>query len=129
VLVDQGDFFKLLDAVFSGKPGAAMDQLEELFEQEDLILLFFSLVNQFRLLVQARSLVDQGANAEAVSAKLKVSSGRAYHLVRQSKSFPAGQLDVIYKRLLELDELVKSGEIEAELAMETFVASLSAQAA
>lgn len=124
-LGEQGDFFALIDAIGAGNSGRAMQLLETLLQERDLILLFFSLVSHFRLLLQTRELLDLKKTTDDVAKELRVSPGRAYHLVRQAKQYSLYQLQELYNQLLDLDEKVKTGEMEFELATELFVASLS----
>jgi DNA polymerase-3 subunit delta len=81
------------------------------------------------LLLQARELVAAGRSDAEISKDLGIHPFRAEKMAAQSKRFTIETLEAIYERLLVLDEQIKTGEIQAELAMETFVASLSAQAA
>jgi DNA polymerase III subunit delta len=124
---DQGDFFGLIDAVSSGNGERAMNELQKLMQERDLILLYFSLVGHFRALLQSRELVDIGQGAQ-IANQLGMHPYRAEKLAAQSRRFPMGTLEAIYRRLLDLDEQVKTGDLEPELAMEMLVASLSAQA-
>jgi DNA polymerase-3 subunit delta len=126
---EQGDFFALIDALSAGNGGRAMELLQDLLQERDLIALFFSLVGHFRLLLQSRELVEGGKKDKDIAADLGIHPYRAEKLAAQARRFSLGALESIYRRLLILDEQIKTGELEADLAMETFVASLSAQAA
>jgi DNA polymerase-3 subunit delta len=125
---DQGDFFGLIDAVSSGNGERAMNELQKLMQERDLILLYFSLVGHFRALLQSRELVDLGQGAQ-IANQLGMHPYRAEKLASQSRRFPMATLEAIYRRLLDLDEQVKTGDMEPELAMEMLVASLSLQTA
>lgn len=125
---DQGDFFGLIDALSASNAARAMNELQSLMEERDLILLYFSLVGHFRALLQSRELVDFGQGAQ-IANQLGIHPYRAEKLAGQARRFPMTALESIYKRLLDLDQQVKTGEMEPELAMEIFVASLSAHAA
>ncbi len=126
---EQGDFFALIDALSAGNGAKAMQMLQALMPERDLIMLYFSLVSHFRLLLQTRELVAAGRSDAEVSKTLGIHPYRAEKMAAQSKRFSIEALEAIYQRLLVLDEQIKTGEIQAELAMEIFVASLSAQTA
>ncbi|MCW5875982.1 MAG: DNA polymerase III subunit delta [Anaerolineales bacterium] len=128
-LGEQGDFFGLLDSLTGGNPAQAMNRLETLLQERDHILFFFSLVGHFRLLVQTRNLLDEGRNDQQIAKELGIHPFRAQKLAGQARRFSARALDALYRRLLQLDQQIKTGEIEAALAMETFVARLSVPAA
>lgn len=126
---EHGDFFALIDALGSGNSGRAMQLLGALMEERDLILLYFSLVGHFRLLLQTRDLLDARKSDAEIAQVLGIHPYRAQKLAGQARRFSSASFEAMYKRLLELDEGIKTGKIEPELAMETFVANLSAQAA
>jgi len=126
---EQGDFFALIDALSAGNGARAMGLLEDLLPERDSIMLFFSLVSHFRLLLQSREMVDGGKGDKEITKILGIHPYRAEKLAAQARRFSLGALESIYRRLLILDEQIKTGEMEADLAMETFVADLSAQAA
>ncbi|MEX2161131.1 MAG: DNA polymerase III subunit delta [Anaerolineales bacterium] len=125
---EHGDFFALIDALGAGNRARAMQMLEALMQERDLIMLYFSLVGHFRLLLQTRELAQARKNDADIAKALGIHPYRAEKLAAQARRFSLEALEAIYKRLLDLDEQIKTGEIEPELAMETFVASLSAQA-
>jgi DNA polymerase-3 subunit delta len=106
-----------------------MKELEGLMEERELILLYFSLVGHFRALIQSRDLLDAGKSDADIAKELGVHPYRAQKLAGQARRFSFEALRQIYARLLEKDELIKTGELDPALAMETFVAELSAQAA
>jgi DNA polymerase-3 subunit delta len=124
-----GDFFALIDALSAGSGSRAMELLQGLLPERDSIMLFFSLVSHFRLLLQSREMVDGGQGDKDIARQFGIHPYRAEKLAAQARRFSLGALEGIYRRLLVLDEKIKTGEMEADLAMETFVASLSAQAA
>ncbi|MGH2582550.1 MAG: DNA polymerase III subunit delta [Anaerolineales bacterium] len=126
---EQGDFFALIDAIGEGNPAKAMQNLKDLMPERDLMFLFFSLVGHFRLLVQSRELVDEGRGDAAIATALKVHPYRAQRLAAQARRFSRESLEAVYARLLDLDEMVKTGKMEWEVALETFVAGLSLQMA
>ncbi|HSS96253.1 MAG TPA: hypothetical protein VLK33_04455, partial [Terriglobales bacterium] len=113
----------------AGNSAKAIQQLETLFQEKELIVLYFSLVGHFRALVQTRSLLDAGKNDQQISKELNMHPFRAEKLAVQALRFSKQSLDAIYNRLLQYDEAVKTGELDWELAMETFVAELSSQLA
>jgi DNA polymerase-3 subunit delta len=73
-------------------------------------------------------LVDTGRGDVDIAGELGIHPYRAEKLAAQSRRFTMETLEAIYLRLLDLDEQVKTGKIDSDLAMETFVASLTVQA-
>ncbi len=129
VIGEQGDFFALVDSLTSGQAAKSMETLENLLLERDHILLYFSLVSHFRLLLQAREIVDTGRGDVDIARELGIHPYRAEKLAAQARRFSMNALEAIYQRLVDLDLQIKTGEIEPELAMETFVASLTAHMA
>lgn len=125
---EQGDFFALIDSLTAGNSAGAMDMLEKLLLEREQIVLFFSLVGHFRLLLQARELVETGRGDVDIAKELGIHPYRAEKLAAQARRFNMETLEAIYQRLLDLDEQIKTGKIETDLALEIFVAGLSAQA-
>ncbi len=126
---EQGDFFGLLDSLADRNGARAMQTLETLLLERDHVMLFFSLVGHFRLLLQTRDLVDQGQGEEQIAKQLSIHPYRAKKLAAQARRFSPQVLQAIYERLQDLDAMIKTGKIEIGLAMENFVAGLSVSAA
>jgi DNA polymerase-3 subunit delta len=124
-----GDYFALIDAIAVCDGRGAMNQLGRLLAEEDALSLFFSVVGQFRLLVQARELVESGGGETQVAEALGIHPFRARKLVAQARGLSGPALARIYRRLLDLDVEMKTGRIPPELALETLVAELTAPAA
>jgi DNA polymerase-3 subunit delta len=125
---EQGDFFGLIDALSARNGARAMDALQALLQERDLIMLFFGLVGHFRLLLQSRELTDAGKGENEIVKQLGIHPFRAQKLAAQSRRFSVESLEAIYQRLLHLDEQIKTGEMEPELALELLVAGLSVPA-
>lgn len=126
---EHGDFFALADALSASNGTRAMQALLPLLEERDLILLYFSMVGHFRALLQSRDLLDAGQGEADIAKQLGMHPYRAKKMAVQARLFSLQSLERIYARLLEYDEQIKTGEIEPRLAMQTFVAELSLQAA
>lgn len=126
---EQGDFFDLIDALSAGNGASAMQALQALMPERDLIVLYFSLVGHFRVLLQSREMLDAGKNDTHIAKELDMHPYRAQKLAAQARRFSVAALETIYKRLLEYDEQIKTGLMDPELALERFVAELSLQAA
>ena len=82
-------------------------------------------VRQFRLLLLAREVLDGGGNKADVIRDLKIHPFVADKLLGQVRRFDLHTLEMIYHRLLDLDEAIKTGEIPADLALDTLVAALT----
>lgn len=120
----QADVFVMVDAMASGSAKSALGLLHRLLEEQEPLTLFGMIVRQFRLLVQTRELLDEGLGSN-VARDLHLPSFVADKLAAQARRFTMPQLENIYRRLLDMDEMMKTGQIPADLALDTFIAELA----
>jgi DNA polymerase III subunit delta len=123
--------FALVNALREKDASSALRVVRKQIEEDDPLRILGGIVYQFRLLLLARSVLDKGgtvsdAAAQLVSKMQKVNPGPAYHAARYAVRFNTPTLENIYRRLLDTDTAIKSGEMSAELALETLVTQLSA---
>ncbi|MEW5868101.1 MAG: DNA polymerase III subunit delta [Chloroflexota bacterium] len=123
--VGQGDIFAMVDALGNQDGRKALGMYHRLLEQQDPISIFGMVVRQFRLLLLAREVLDGGGNKADVIRELKIHPFVADKLLGQVRRFDLHTLEMIYHRLLDLDEAIKTGEIPADLALDTLVAALT----
>ena len=91
----------------------------------DPFSLWGMVVRQFRLLIQAREILDGRGNQNDVARALGVHPFVAEKTTQQAAHFSIETLEQIYRRLLRVDEEVKTGQLTLELAMDTLVAELA----
>ena len=121
----QGDIFDLVDAVASQQSRQAMSLLQRLLDQQDALLTFGMIQRQFRLLLQAREILDAGGNEAEVRKRLKLHPFVAKKTTLQVQRFNLKELEIVFRRLLDLDEAIKTGQITSDLALETLVAAFT----
>ncbi len=117
----QASIFDMTDALAQGNLPTAQRLLRRLLEDEDAFRVFGMVVRQFRLLLLAREILDEGGNQETIQQELGLHPYTAQKLTLQAKRFTIAQLEAIYRRLLALDEAIKTGQMPIELALEMFV--------
>lgn len=120
----QGNIFEMVDALSSGDPRNSLRLLHKLLEEEDEFALFGMVVRQFRLLLLTREILDEGGRLEQVMQELRLPKFSAEKFTGQARRFSVGRLEQIYRRLLEIDEALKTSQITFPLAMDTFVAEM-----
>ncbi len=118
----EADVFKMVDEIAAGNGRGAIRLLHRLLEEDDPLRLFGMIVRQFRLLIQVREVLDEGLNP---AQELHLYPSMANNLTNQARRFDMADLQLIYHRLLETDEAVKSSQIPVELALETFIVELA----
>jgi DNA polymerase-3 subunit delta len=121
----QGDIFAMVDALATHRGRDAQRMLHRLLEEQDALSILGMVVRQFRLLLQTREVIDKGGREVDIVRELKMSPFVVGKLVSQAHHFTQKQLEGIYRRLLELDEAVKTSQIESDLALDILVMSLA----
>ena len=117
--------FDLVDALGQrdGRTGART--LHRLLDAgEHPLGLLAMIARQFRLLIQVEELKAEGATPRDVAKKLGIHPFPAGKLYNQATHFTAAQLEAVYRHLLDTDVDIKSGKIEAEVALDLLVAGL-----
>lgn len=123
--VGQGNIFDLVDAAAEGRTAEALRALHTLLEFQDTGLVFGMLTRQYRLLIQAREILDDGGGAAQITRLLNQGDFVANKLARQARRLSLDDLKKIYHRLLQLDEDSKSGQTDLITGLDTFVAGLA----
>jgi DNA polymerase-3 subunit delta len=119
--------FDLVDALGRRDGRTAAQTLHRLLDAgEHPLGLLGMIVRQFRLLIQVKELKAQGATPRDVAQGLRLHPFPARKLYHQAVHFTAGQLEAVYRHLLDTDVAIKSGKIEAEVALDLLVAGLAA---
>jgi DNA polymerase-3 subunit delta len=118
----------MVEALGLGNGAKAMAELHRLLDDEEHPLrLLGMIVRQYRLLLQIRELEARGARKAQMMKELKLQDWAVDKLIPQARRHSLPQLEAIYERLLETDLAIKTGRLEAVLALDLLVAELSAQ--
>ena len=121
----QGNVFELVDALGQGDGKKAQHVLHQLLEEEEAFELWGMVIRQFRLLLQARELLDANASLPEVQKALGLHEFVAQKVFNQAKRFSLSALESIYHQLLEIDEGAKTSQVPLDLALDTFVVELA----
>jgi DNA polymerase-3 subunit delta len=122
----EASIFDLVDALGNrnGKKAAILLQ-QKLQEGTDPFYLFAMFVRQIRLLIQVKEQVDDGHRPPAISTNLKMHSFVVGKLYQQAQHFSLGQLEQIYRHLLDVDVGVKTGRNDMVTALNLLVAGMT----
>ncbi len=123
----EGNIFTLTDALGERNSKAAMQQFMLLMEDNDLLELTGMIHRQFRLLIQAREILDGGGKAQDIERELKVLGFVSRKLADQARRFSMRQLLEIYDRLLKIDVDMKTGGTPGDVAYELLIADMTRQ--
>lgn len=119
--------FDLVDALGRRDGRTAAQTLHRLLDAgEHPLGLLAMIVRQFRLLIQVKELKAGGASPQDIAKALKLHPFPARKLHAQATHFTGAQMEAVHRHLLDTDVAIKSGEIEAEVALDLLVAALAA---
>ncbi len=121
----QGNVFELVDALGQGDGKKAQHVLHQLLENVEAFELWGMVIRQFRLLLQARELLDDRAGTPEVQKALGLHEFVAQKVTNQAKRFSLPALESIYHKLLEIDEGSKTSQVPLDLALDTLIAELA----
>lgn len=119
----EGDIFALVDALGHQNGRVASAMLHRLLDEDDPLRIFGMVIRQFRLLLLAREVIEQGGNESHVASQLKIHPYVAKKVAVQARGFTLAGLEGIYHRLLKVDEGIKTGQMEASLSLDVFIAT------
>jgi DNA polymerase-3 subunit delta len=125
IVTSQQSVFDFVDALSQGNGKTAQKLLHRLLENEDAFSLWGMVVRQFRLLLQAREILDGRGNKEDVARALGVHPFVAEKTTGQASRFSMEALENIYHQLLSIDERVKTSQITLDLALDTLIVELA----
>ena len=125
IVTSQQSVFDFVDALSNGNGKTAQHLLHRLLEAEDPFSLWGMVVRQFRLLIQAREILDGRGNQNDVARVLGVHPFVAEKTTQQATQFSIESLESIYRKLLRIDEGVKTSKVTLDLAMDTLVVELT----
>ncbi len=114
----QGDVFKLADALAEKNFSRAENLLQLLLKRrEKPLLIFFMLARHFRLLLQARCLLEQGLPAAQFASTLEVQPFVARKLRDQAAFYNLLSLEDAILIFQSIDLQIKTGRLDPEQAL------------
>jgi DNA polymerase-3 subunit delta len=119
------DIFAFVDSLAAGSGQQSQSMLHKMLEDQDAFAIFPMIIRQFRLLIQAREIVDQRGMVQDVIEALHVHPFVAEKTFKQANRFPMKSLEAIYRRLLKMDEAAKTSAVPLDLSLEMFVVELT----
>jgi DNA polymerase-3 subunit delta len=117
--------FDMVDALGARDGPQAQRLLHHLLEADEPLRLFGMVTRQFRLLLLTRELLDGGHHESEIAAALKTPPFVVRKLIGQVRNFSLPQLEEIYHKLLDIDEAIKTGKTDGDVALDILVAALA----
>lgn len=121
----QANIFDMVDAIGGRDAKTALDTLHILLEESDPLPLFGMIVRQFRLLLQAREMLDSGNSPDTIARTLKQHPYVIQKISGQAHRFDLPTLESIYHELLQIDVDGKTGGMDVGLALDVLIAKLA----
>lgn len=124
----QENIFALTDAMGSHNPKNMINHFQTLVQfGEPIHQIFYMLIRQARLIIGAKSLLDEGRRND-IAREVGVAPFVVNRLISQANNFSWEELNFIYDELLKIDTELKTSKIETsvddtrmfELRIETF---------
>ena len=119
-----GDF-DLVNALRDRDGRKAQALLQRSLQEDDPLRIFQSIVYQIRTLILAREILDEHGTVNDFPKSLKIGYYPARLALESAPRFSTKFLELIYHRLLELDEAIKTSQVESDLALELLVIELT----
>ena len=125
--------FMLIDEAAAMNADKVFHILSELLKQrEEPIKIVALIARQFRMMLQAKQLDQQGYSSREIASRIAVHPYAVKIALQQCARFSADRLSALMNQLAELDYAMKSGRIDKALGLELFLLELvspSAEAA
>ncbi|MGA9531232.1 MAG: DNA polymerase III subunit delta [Anaerolineales bacterium] len=118
----QPDVFAMVDAIGGRDAGGALAYLHRLLQDEDPRYAFAMIIRQFRLLIQAREALDEGADPKTAMDEHPFVVNK---ISGQARNFSLSQLERIYQHLLRVDVDSKIGRADVPTALDLLIVGLS----
>jgi len=126
VYVQEAVIFDAVDALGQRDGVRAAQLIHNLLDHgNDPLYIFAMIVRQFRLLIQIKELANEGLDATPIAQRLKLHPFPTRKLTMQARNFSQEQLERIYRHLLETDLQIKTGEVDAIVALDLLIAGLA----
>ena len=122
----EASIFDMVDALGSRRTAVAFRLLAQMRRQgAHPLYLLTMIVRQYRILLQVKDYMGQGMRRDEIASALKLHPYPTEKAMRQARGYTMEQLQRIYDRLLETDVAIKTGRMEANLALDMLVVDLA----
>ena len=118
--------FDMVDALGHRRTAQAFRLLAQLRnEGAHPLYLLTMIVRQYRILIQVKELMQHGLDRDNIARRIKLHPFPTKKAMAQARQYSPQQLGSIYDRLLDTDVAIKTGQMEANLALDILVVELA----
>jgi DNA polymerase-3 subunit delta len=122
----EAKIFDLVDAIGQRRGPPALRELHKLLEREEPLYVLGMIVRQFRYMLLAKEMLEARASETEIAKTLGLHPYPTEKICAQARNFSLPALEHVYRRLLDYDTDIKTGQVESGAALDTLVASLTA---
>jgi DNA polymerase-3 subunit delta len=122
----EAKIFDMVDAIGQRRGPQAIRELHKILEKEDPLYVLGMIVRQFRLILQAKELLEARAGEGEISQALGLHPFPTGKVCAQARNFSLPDLEHVYHRLLDYDTEIKTGKVEPSVALDALIAGLTA---
>lgn len=113
--------YSLIDAVLANNKKLMLKGYQDMkLKSMQASNLVSMLINKFQELYNVNILIKSGFNQAALAEALNISSGRAYYMIKNAKSYTMSDIKKHLDLLNELDYKIKTGQIDQNLGLELY---------
>ncbi len=123
--VAEASIFEMVDALGRRDGATAARLLHRLLTDGEPLPIFGMIIRQFRLLIMAREFLNEGGSPRQAGSALGVHPFVGEKVAAQAKAFTQDQLETIYRHLLDTDLAIKTGKVDAVLALDLLIAGIA----
>jgi DNA polymerase-3 subunit delta len=122
----ESSVFDMVDALGNRKTAQAFRLLAQMRAQgSHPLYLLTMIVRQYRILLKVKDQMSRGLNKNDIATAINLHPYPTQKAMAQCRNYTLAQLQSIYDRLLETDIAIKTGQLEANLALDMLVVELA----
>jgi DNA polymerase-3 subunit delta len=122
----EASIFDMVDALGNRRTAQAFRLLAQMRNQGAHPLYLLTLiVRQYRILLKVKDYASRGMRKDEIASAIKLHPYPTQKAMAQARNYTPRQLESIYDRLLETDIAIKTGKLEANLALDMLVVELA----
>ncbi len=122
----EASIFDMVDALGNRRTAIAFRLLAQMRNQgAHPLYLLTMIVRQYRILLQVKDYMARGMRKDEIASALHLHPFPTGKAMSQARNYTPRQLESIYDRLLETDVAIKTGKLEANLALDMLVVELA----
>ncbi len=125
IVTAEASIFDFVDALSERNGRKTQKLLAQMLESQDAFEIFPMVIRQFRLLILARDVMDDGGQLTEAAQAIGGHPFVAEKAWGQARKFQMETLELIYRRLLSMDEAAKTGGMPLDSALDMFVVELT----